>query len=101
MAAEAVRRFLEGIETDATLADKVQAALAGAVSPCAAIATVARAEGYDLGEDDVRAALEEMSRELNEDELSHVAGGVSDSVGTLHSGAMISPRLFNMVKTTY
>lgn len=58
MPVEDAQRFLSAVDQDAALKDKVQVAAAGALDQVDAIAGVARAEGYDLGEDDLRTALE-------------------------------------------
>ncbi len=92
MAAEAAKRFLKAMADDPTINRKVHVALEKSTDQLAALAAVGRAEGYDFHDEELRATIEEMGRELSDDELSHVAGGVGTSPSTLIlSGGTISP----------
>ncbi len=100
MAAEEVKRFLAALEADAVLRDKVERAVGGSADRIAAIGAVARLDGYQFGDEELKAALEGMSRELSEDELSKVAGGVGtfESAFRATSPLSISPSFLGTMK---
>ncbi len=86
MGAEEATRFLEALKTDVNLQQKLAAAVEGAEDRLQAIASVALGHGYRFSEEDLRAAVEQMPRELTDDELEHVAGGT-----TALGGAVFRP----------
>jgi len=69
MAMENVREFLARLKSDESLAEQADDAYVSA------LLGVAKGAGYDVAEDELRAALDGAPSELPEDELDKVVGG--------------------------
>ncbi len=91
MAAEEITRFLAALDRDSSLQDKTHKAVSGAPDNVAAMAAVARAAGFDFTDDELRAAVERLSRELSEKELGQVAGGFSAATSGLPHRLDLAP----------
>ncbi len=84
MSAPELERFLGALERDSGLRQKVEAAGKGAVDSFAAIAGVATHDGYGITGEELKRAIESSAaggdRELSEDDLDKVAGGIGETI---------------------
>ena len=79
MSEEQLKAFLEAVKADASLQEKLKAA-----GDDDAVIAIAKAAGFAISADDLKKAQSEISKEISEEELESVAGGVAwDTTKTL------------------
>lgn len=77
MSTTEVERFVRDIETSPTL----QASVRGNAADADALVAIARAQGYDITIDDVRAHLRAKKADLSDQELDAAIGGLAGMMG--------------------
>lgn len=97
MSAQDVERFIADLKTDS----KMQADLSGEVSGIESIIAFAKARGYDITADDVKAHIKELTgHELNDDQLDAMAGGTGAQTAAV-SAVVVSTLTGQTQTTTY